>query len=199
MSAGRPRTFEEQEVLDRATDLFWRQGYEGTGLSQLLEYIGMARQSLYNVFGDKRGLYLKALEGYSARELARLESNLTVNASAYDALCDCILAYAEEPGSGAPAGCMMVNAACEFGGQDAEVMSLVQMFWDAFAGRVQRSLEAAMAAGDLPPGLDARRSAWAVAQAVTAMRVLQKAVVPKDRVRDVANSAIEGIAVNAGF
>lgn len=199
MSAGRPRTFEEQEVLDRAIELFWRQGYEVTGLSQLLEHIGMARQSLYNVFGDKRGLYLKALDAYSAQELARLESNLSVNASAYDSFCDCILAYADEPKMGKPAGCMIVNASCEFGTTDAEVTSTAQQFWDRYAGRIQRSLEAAMAAGDLPPGLDARRSAWAVTQAVTAMRVLQRAAVPKDRVRDVANSAIEGIAVNAGF
>lgn len=199
MSAGRPRTFDEQDVLKKATEIFWQRGYEGTGLTALLDHIGMARQSLYNVFGEKRGLYLKVLELYSESELNRLESRLTVTASAYDSLCDALLAIGGGPDPGDPAGCMIVNAACEFGGVDAEVMSLVQEFWDKYAARIQRSLEAAMATGDLPSGLDARRCAWALTHAVTSMRVMQKARIPRDRVFDVANSAIEGIAVNAGF
>lgn len=199
MSAGRPRTFDEQDVLGKATEIFWERGYEGTGLTALLDHIGMARQSLYNVFGEKRGLYLKVLAGYSDAELKRLEGRLSVTASAYDSLCDALLAIGGGPDPGYPAGCMMVNAACEFGSEDAEVASLVHEHWDKFAARLQGSLEAAMAAGDLPSGLDARRCAWALTQAVTSMRVMQKARVPRDRVFDVANSAIEGIAVNAGF
>lgn len=199
MSAGRPRTFEEQDVLVKATEIFWERGYEGTGLTALLDHIGMARQSLYNVFGDKRGLYLKILNGYAEAELARLENRLSVTRSAYDSLCDCLLAIGGGPDPGVPAGCMIVNAACEFGSTDAEVATIVQEFWDQYAARLQRSLEAAVAGGDLPSGLDARRCAWALTHAVTSMRVMQKAKVPRDRVFDVANSAIEGIAVNAAF
>jgi len=199
MSAGRPRTFEEQDVLVKATEIFWERGYEGTGLTALLDHIGMARQSLYNVFGDKRGLYLKILNGYAEAELARLENRLAVSGSGYDSLCDCLLAIGGGPDPGVPAGCMIVNAACEFGSTDAEVATIVQEFWDQYAARLQRSLEAAVAGGDLPSGLDARRCAWALTHAVTSMRVMQKAKVPRDRVFDVANSAIEGIAVNAAF
>lgn len=199
MSAGRPRTFDEQVVLDRATEIFWRKGYEGTGLTALLEHIQMARQSLYNVFGDKRALFLLVLKQYVAAELGRLDRRLSVSSSAYDSLCDSLLAIGGGPDPGMPPGCLAVNAACEFGTSDAEVASLIQEFWDGYAARFQRSLEAAVAAGDLPAGVDARRSAWALAHAVTAMRVLQKAGVPRDRVFEVANSAIEGIAVNTGF
>lgn len=199
MSAGRPRTFDEQIVLERATEIFWRRGYEGTGLTALLEHIQMARQSLYNVFGDKRGLFLLVLKKYGESELERLDKRLGIASSAYDSLCDCLLAIGGGPDPGMPPGCLMVNAACEFGGEDAEVASLVHEFWDAYAARFQKSLESAVASGDLPAGVDCRRSAWALAHAVTAMRVLQKAKVPRDRVFEVANSAIEGIAVNTGF
>jgi TetR/AcrR family transcriptional repressor of nem operon len=195
MSAGRPRSFSEQEVLTRATDLFWRQGYEPTGLTQLLDHIGMARQSLYNVFGDKRGLYLRVLEEYSKWELAIVDERLTTEAGAYDAICDYLVSIASERGFGD----LIVNAACEFGKNDSEVATVVQGHWDKVSARIEQSLVASVAAGDLPAGIDTRRSAWALTQAINSIRVMQRVGVSPDRVMDTANSAIEGIAVNAGF
>jgi TetR/AcrR family transcriptional repressor of nem operon len=59
---GRERQFEEAEVLQAATQLFAAHGYQGTSLSMLLEATGLGKQSLYNTFGDKRALYLKAVD-----------------------------------------------------------------------------------------------------------------------------------------
>jgi len=199
MSAGRPRSFEEQEVIIRATDLFWRQGYEATGLTQLLQHINMARQSLYNVFGEKRGLYLKCLDHYSQSDLARLDKRLSGSNSAYDSLCDCLLAYAAGPPAGEPAGCMIVHAACEFGRTDAEVGSIVQQHWDGMAARIGKSLETSVAGGDLPAGINVMQTSRALTHAITAICVMQRAGVPNTEMNQVANAAIEGIAVNAGF
>jgi TetR/AcrR family transcriptional regulator, transcriptional repressor for nem operon len=58
----RERQFEESEVLAAAADVFARHGFQGTSLAMLLEATGLAKQSLYNCFGDKRSLYLKALD-----------------------------------------------------------------------------------------------------------------------------------------
>jgi len=195
MSAGRPRSFEEQEVITRATDLFWRQGYEATGLTQLLQHINMARQSLYNVFGEKRGLYLKCLEYYSQMDLARLDQRLSTSQSSYDSLCDCLLTYAAGP----PAGCMIVHAACEFGRTDAEVGSIVQSHWNATAARIGRSLENSVAGGDLPAGINVLQTSRALTHVITAICVMQRAGVPTDEMHQVANAAIEGIAVNTSF
>lgn len=60
----RPRTFDDTEILDRAVQVFWTHGYEGTSIAQLEEATGLGRQSLYNAFGDKRRLFLAALEHY---------------------------------------------------------------------------------------------------------------------------------------
>ena len=64
----RPRTFVESEVLEGAVALFREQGYEGTSVPELTERLGICRQSLYTAFGDKRGLYLRALERWGDRE-----------------------------------------------------------------------------------------------------------------------------------
>lgn len=63
----REKQFNDAEVLEGAADVFTRHGYQGTSLAMLLEATGLGKQSLYNTFGDKRALYLKAVECAAAR------------------------------------------------------------------------------------------------------------------------------------
>ncbi|HRV92857.1 MAG TPA: helix-turn-helix domain-containing protein, partial [Anaerolineae bacterium] len=58
----RPREFDENEVLDKAMDLFWQKGYEATSIQELLTAMGISRGSLYDAFGDKHALFLAVLE-----------------------------------------------------------------------------------------------------------------------------------------
>src|SRR5436309_1319981 len=62
---GRPRTFNIDEALDRALQVFWRKGYEGTSLSDLTRAMGINRPSLYAAFGDKQALFRKVLDRYA--------------------------------------------------------------------------------------------------------------------------------------
>lgn len=64
---GRPREFDIDQALERAMALFWRQGYEGTSLSDLTRELRLTRPSLYAAFGNKEQLFLKALDLYEAR------------------------------------------------------------------------------------------------------------------------------------
>jgi TetR/AcrR family transcriptional regulator, transcriptional repressor for nem operon len=58
----RPREFDDDAVLQRVTDVFTAHGYQGTSLAMLTDAAGLGKQSLYNAFGDKRALYLQALD-----------------------------------------------------------------------------------------------------------------------------------------
>ena len=60
----RTKDFDENEVLAKAIQLFWRKGYNGTSLQDLIAGLGISRSSLYDTFGDKHQLYLKALSAY---------------------------------------------------------------------------------------------------------------------------------------
>ena len=61
----RPRSFEEPEALEAAIDCFWDRGYETTSIRDLTERMGISAPSLYNAFGDKRQLFVLALERYA--------------------------------------------------------------------------------------------------------------------------------------
>ena len=60
----RVKLFDEDEVLKRAMNLFWKQGYSSTSVQDLVDYLGINRASIYDTFGDKESLFYKAFEHY---------------------------------------------------------------------------------------------------------------------------------------
>jgi TetR/AcrR family transcriptional repressor of nem operon len=60
----RHKEFERDEALQKAMEVFWARGYEATSMQNLIEHMGINRQSLYDTFGDKHALYLQALDRY---------------------------------------------------------------------------------------------------------------------------------------
>lgn len=63
---GRPRSFDVDEVLTGAVELFWRDGFAATTARRLQEQLGISQSSLYHAFGSKDGLQLAALDAYEA-------------------------------------------------------------------------------------------------------------------------------------
>ena len=121
----RPRTFERDDVLGKAMQVFWAQGYEATSVGDLVEATGLVRQSLYNTFGNKHDFYLEALEHYQellgARMLGALKNAPDVKES-FRRLFEQIIDDAVSDST--RRGCMMVNAATELASRDAEVCKL---------------------------------------------------------------------------
>src|SRR5579875_3463820 len=73
---GRPRSYDEQEVIERACILFWSRGYHATSVQDLVDDLALQRASLYNAFGDKHSLYLRALSHYVRENLEKLKTAL---------------------------------------------------------------------------------------------------------------------------
>ena len=65
---GRPRNFDESEALEKATRIFWSKSYDGVAIDDLIAGMGVGRQSLYTVFGDKRTIFLRVLRAYAERK-----------------------------------------------------------------------------------------------------------------------------------
>lgn len=119
---GRPRGFDLERALDSALKVFWRRGYAGAGIAELTTAMGIAPPSLYAAFGDKRGLFLAALERYSvtlgAAPLVALRSGLGLDDAIRAFLSAAVdLAYDGEPGRGCFAACVAADAA----GDDAAI------------------------------------------------------------------------------
>ncbi len=121
---GRPRAYDPQVALQRATDSFWRNGYSATSLDEICAAVGMNRPSLYAAFGDKHTLYLKALEHYWQLGLVTMREALAdrdrplaeVLMRAYDAQLSIYFS-----GEGRPRGCFAVGTATTEAVEDPEI------------------------------------------------------------------------------
>src|SRR6185312_856599 len=84
----RPKSFDENAVLDQAVELFRARGYEGTSLAELESHLGLGRQSLYNTFGDKQALFIKALDRYRRATGAAMADGLNLPDAGLEAIRD---------------------------------------------------------------------------------------------------------------
>ena len=66
LKRGRPSAFDRNDAIDVALELFWEKGYNGVGVAELGEAIGINPPSLYKAFGSKHGLFEAAVQRYVA-------------------------------------------------------------------------------------------------------------------------------------
>ena len=117
---GRPRGFDEAEVLHAALELFWRQGYEATSLDELTAAMGISRSSFYATFGSKHGVLVAAMTCYTDAALAAL-AKLT-RGDAADAVPAMLKSLANPKGG--PKGCLLVNCITELAPHCPDVAAL---------------------------------------------------------------------------
>lgn len=110
----RTREFDQDEVLDAAMEAFRHGGFGAVSIRTLEEATGLKAGSIYNSFGDKDGLFQKAVEHYNKVVVAqRLRDHLDQNAP-LDGLRSLFLSLLDEPGGGS-SGCLLTNSAVESG------------------------------------------------------------------------------------
>lgn len=121
----RPREFDEGAVLDATVQCFWRFGYEATSVKDLTENTGLTAASLYNAYGDKRGLFRAALDRYVndsiGNRIRRCEALPPFEA--INAFFDEILRRSLNDRQ--HKGCMLVNSALEIAPHDAEFQKII--------------------------------------------------------------------------
>jgi len=122
----RPREFDEEAVLDAATERFWLNGYEATSIRDLADETGITSASLYNAFGDKRALYRLLLDRYVKSALTRCADVFNGELAPVRALeqyFDIIIADALDDRS--HKGCFVVNTALEVAPHDADFRDVI--------------------------------------------------------------------------
>jgi TetR/AcrR family transcriptional repressor of nem operon len=179
----RPKSFDEDTVLDRAVQLFRERGFEGTSMADLEAHLGLGRQSLYNTFGDKHTLYLKALDRYQ-----RGVSNTTLTAlEAPDAGIDALRRWLESSVealtvTGGRAGCLVVNSLVERP-DDPPTAARCGNARRRVAAAVQGALTRAQSRGEISPERNVEGLTALVVAHSYGQSVLARAGVPASELR----------------
>jgi TetR/AcrR family transcriptional repressor of nem operon len=122
----RPKLFDPDAVIASALPLFWRQGYEGTHMPELLDAMGLGKASFYNAFASKHAVFLAVLDRYFSavdQVLAGALADVKRRDEAVSRLLDAILTVARDPEGRTIGwrGCLVGNTALEMGAQDEAV------------------------------------------------------------------------------
>jgi len=154
MRTGRPREFDIDQSLDRAVQVFWRQGYEGTAISDLTDALGINRPSLYAAFGNKESLFRRALERYTGRTAGYGPESLAQPTAR--AVVEHLLRGAVETttGRGTPRGCLGVQGALVSSPDNDPVRRKLASWRRAGEAALRARLVRAREHGDLPAGAD---------------------------------------------
>jgi TetR/AcrR family transcriptional repressor of nem operon len=170
----RPREFDEQAVLDATIQCFWRFGYESTSVKDLTETTGLAAASLYNAYGDKRGLFRAALDRYVdhgiGKRIPRCEALAPVEA--IEAFFDEVLLHSMNDRQ--HKGCMLVNSALEMAPHDAEFQKVISGVLARIESFFLRCLSAGQADGTVTCSMPAEVLARHLLGVLMGVRVLAR-------------------------
>jgi len=122
---GRNKNFDNNEVLNRALEIFWKKGFNATSIQDLVDHLGINRASIYDTFGNKHSLYLASLKKYRQQTSSQLLQQIRSNNSALGILKDFLIStIAQAINDPHQLGCFLVNAATELANNDESVQNI---------------------------------------------------------------------------
>jgi len=189
----RPKEFDREDVLKDAIKVFADHGFGGTSTDVLLKAMGISRQSMYDTFGDKRQLYLEALQRYSTGSVSEIIRSLNTSPSPLKGLEAALVGFASRPAAEAALGCMGVSSTCEFGRSDSEIA----VANDASARTLQAALERVIAdgkaSGEVGSDVDVRTAAQFIGVTFSGMKVASRGGASAGVLRNIARMSIRSL------
>jgi TetR/AcrR family transcriptional regulator, transcriptional repressor for nem operon len=168
----RPREFDEQDVVAKATHLFWCRGYNATSVRDLGAGLNLKQSSLYRTFNDKHTLFLRTLDHYRATESTQAEEQLSAPGPSLEVLRKWLnWMVAHEAGR----GCFVVNTATELGTTDPEVRQRTEAAFEVTRKTLTSLLRRGIRDGDLPAALDVDDAVEMLFTTVLGLRVRERA------------------------
>jgi TetR/AcrR family transcriptional repressor of nem operon len=191
----RPREFDAEEAMDKATALFWEVGYEAASLSALLDAMGITRGSFYKAFTDKHSVYLAALDHYNDKVVSGTVMFLgdPAHGSGRERILGLFASIARSArDTGDRLGCFLCNAVVDKAAGDPAVEARLQEMTYRLEGGFRRALQ--------DDGVDedrARAAARGILASYFGLRVLGRAGLSAEMAADCIGE-VEGLIDRAG-
>ena len=187
----RPREFDEVTALEAATECFWQRGYEATSVRDLADKMGISAPSLYNTYGDKRSLFVQALERYlnqsTRARIKRLEESLPPKQAIRQFIEEIIKRSVNDRER---RGCFLINSALEVAPHDKELGALIADRLAEIEAFFHRSIKAAQAEGVVPRDRAAKDVARLLLGVLLGIRVLARSKPERALLEGVARPAL---------
>lgn len=194
---GRPRAYDPDAALRNAMKAFWRTGYSGTSLDDLAAATAMNRPSLYAAFGDKRSLYLRAIDHYWQAGYAAMEDALGGDWPLSEALMrvyrSALSLYFSGP---TPRGCFVIGTATTEAVEEPDIRMAMGDGLRELDKRVEARIRAAHEAGELPQKADPALLAFIACSVMHSFAVRARSGTPRAELEEMAGKTVALICRN---
>jgi len=186
----RPKEFEPDAALSAAVDVFWDRGFDGTSLDDLMVAMRVGRQSLYDTFGDKRELYLRALDAYRASTQDALRRLFASGRPLRECFGALLFGIANESRADHERGCLLLAANLERDLDDKDIARLVKSNQAEVEALFEAALRNAQRVGELAAVKDPAALARFYVVTIQGMRSTARARSDRAALEQVANLAL---------
>ena len=160
MARGPDKQFDPEIALERAMQLFWAKGYAATSLNELLATMEIGRKSLYDTFGNKRALFIRALYRYSHTIVSEIDSGLNnTDRPALENVRAVMRDIAAKNSKPMSPGCLLGVSMAQFRTDDAEMAGVLRKHMQRVERAYYKAFAKAQAEGDLKPSTNVRNLA----------------------------------------
>ncbi len=171
-SRGRPRSFDRDNALEIALQLFWQFGYEGVSIAQLSAMMNINAPSLYAAFGSKEQLYQEVVQLYGHKYAVLLSAPLQAAGPVREALRNTLYAAARSFSStGNPPGCLFASGMLRSANEHAGAAQLCAKQRELALQAITQRIEQAQQQGEIPPSSNSRALASLYAAVIQGMSV----------------------------
>jgi TetR/AcrR family transcriptional regulator, transcriptional repressor for nem operon len=189
----RTKEFSPEKSLDAAVEVFSEQGYEHTSLDALMDRMGVARQSLYDTFGDKRALYLKVLERYRDKNHAYLRRVFDGERGVKKAFSRIFADLTDASRRDYERGCLLLSANLELASHDEEVAKFLRKEQAAEEEIFARTLRRGRKRGELGAKKDPEALARFFSSAIQGLRASARLSQDRKTLRSIAAVALSAL------
>jgi len=190
----RTKNFDQQEVLEKALDLFWMKGYNATSIQDLVDHLGINRASIYDTWGDKHSLYIKALALYKAGNSEWLKGLMQAGLPAIEIIKNFLdLAITESINDCNSKGCFMVNSTTELFNNDQSVIDLVSHNRDFVISELTSVIERGKKEGDITSDEPSGNLATFLFSLLNGIRVMGQTQMSKKSLNSISAIAVTAL------
>ncbi len=187
----RPKKFDEKETLNKAMNLFWEKGYNGTSMQDLIDKLGINRASLYDTYGSKYSIFEQALKSYKQQNLKRIADLLYYHTHVREGFYVMFELLVDQALSAdVSRGCLVTNTITELVGQDQNISKIVFEDKSAFEEMYYNYLKYGVDNSQISPYKDLRAIASYIYALQNGLNVASKVQQDKGELLKIASTGL---------
>lgn len=183
--------FNEEEALQKATNLFWLKGYNGTSMDELTKITGLSRSSIYNSFGTKHSLFIQCLNYYKQNQynnisqcLHKADSPLKKIQLLFRIEIDDLIKDKDNK------GCLIVNTTAELANLENKIASFVRRNMEDFENLFQQLIKEGQLTGEINKTLSPLATARHLYNCLVGLKIIAQTCNDKKTLEDIAKVSL---------